>query len=185
MKILNIIIFCFLFCILINCTDPRSEREKTRDRLLIQLAQQMRKKELYAIGAGGGCNRDKKINLISIPFNYYDVLDIENARELIVESAISFLELITSASDSKNYFEKFPVPVEVIDIGIISQTNEKYNSSHIIVADLLNGKVHYQIDRLPPKDSPFLTVHEESFEEAESIVAQKKLCGSQKSHPHD
>ena len=51
----------------------------------------MKKQGLYAVGQGGGCSKDKKINLISIAFNYNGTMDIELAKKLIVKSSDSLL----------------------------------------------------------------------------------------------
>ena len=170
---LNLVIFICLA--LFGCSDPRSEREKLRDLTLNQLAKEMQKKNLYAVGSGGGCTRDKKINLISIVFHYKQVLSIETARKLMVESADTLLTLINSNPSSKEYFEVFPPPVDVICICITGITPSPENASEIRGILLIKGKLYYNVeDKSPlPRPGPVLMVHEETYEEAKNILSNE------------
>ena len=163
------LVLCFLY----GCSDPRSEREKVRDRILVQFSKQMQKKGLYAAGLGGGCSISKKINLMDVTFDYYNVMNIESARRLIVESANALLTLINSDTSNEVYFEEFPARVDILLISIIGQIPDS-KRDYIGSVSVIKGKVYYCTDDPTGKVMPFLDVHKETFEEAKSLLSQEK-----------
>ena len=164
-----IICICF-FCFLFGCNDPRSEREKLRDSILNQLAKQMQKKGLIAIGSGGGCTLDKKINLISMTFTYQKVMNMPEARELIVECIQTLLDLMNANPDNNQYFEKFPATEDIMLISILGQTCPT-DLQCVEVVKIIKGTIYYNINHpLPHLGHIYLTLKEESLEEAQKIL---------------
>jgi hypothetical protein len=166
-KILFFITMCFLY----GCSDPRSEREKVRDHILMQFTKKMKSKELYAAGIGSGCSKDGKdnINLLDITFDYPYVLDIYASRKLIVESTEILLGLINSDPDHAQFFENFPARADIIMISIIGQAPNN-GCDYIRSVSLIKGKVSYNTDDPTGKVMPYLNVHEETYEEAKRIL---------------
>ena len=173
-------VYISFFCFLFGCSDPRSEREKVRDYMLHQLAKQMKKRDLIAIGSGGGCTIDKKINEIGMTFEYKKIMNMDEARELIVACIQTLLDLMNSNSENAKYFERFPVPVGIIRISILG---ERCSIEHdcVEVVKILNGEIYYCINHpLPEVKQIYLTLKEESFEEAQQIVASQATHGDTK-----
>jgi len=170
--LLRLVLCSLILCFLSGCSDPRCEREKVRDRILIQFSKQMQKKGLYAAGLGGGCTINKKINLIDVSFDYDEVMDLDSARKLIVESTKHLLDLINSDGNIKEYFEVFPVDVDILSISIMGQIPDS-SRDYIRLVFVLKGIVYYYTDDPAGKVMPFLDVHEETFEEAKKIVSKK------------
>ncbi|MCH9626360.1 MAG: hypothetical protein S4CHLAM123_15570 [Chlamydiales bacterium] len=157
----------FVSC-LIGCSDSRSECDKISGRILSQLAKQMRKENLRAVGSGGGCTTDKKINLVSMVFNYDKILDIKTARSLIVKSTDVLLSIIDK---NKQYFDPLLNYIDVVYVSIIGETPNE--PQEIWGVKIVKGKVYYNIENykpFPQEDGPLLTVHKETFEEAKRIL---------------
>lgn len=167
---LSRLIICFLFFSLSGCKDSRSEIDKISDHFLCQLAKQMRTKGLIAIGSGGGCTIDKKINLISMTFEFKNILTLDQARQLLVESVQALLILMNEDPSKKKYFESFPVSEKIISISIFGE--ECPNDLECIDAvSIIKGKVYYYANNPMIRYSPYLDLKEETFEEAQKIVA--------------
>lgn len=173
---LKLIVSSFLFCLFCCFMFQNNEREKVRSNIVAKFSQQMKREKLFIEGSGGGCNVDKKINLISVAFRYNKEIDIAIARKLIVNSVDFLLNLINSDLDNENYFEKFPFPVNQIDISIQALGSEIKKSNSIDLVCILNGVVRYAIDDNIPEHRPYFTVHRETFEEAQKIVSDQKNC---------
>ncbi|MCH9626361.1 MAG: hypothetical protein S4CHLAM123_15580 [Chlamydiales bacterium] len=176
---MRVILVLLLF--ICGCSDSRSECDKISGRILSQLAKQMRKENLRAVGSGGGCTTDKKINLVSMVFNYEKILDINTARSLIVKSAETLLNLISAHAEYENAFETFLNPIDIMYICIIGETPEGNNSKEIGGLQLIKGKIYYLIDNYKPfprEDGPLLTVHEETFEEAKRILEDQNKAST-------
>jgi hypothetical protein len=165
------------FCFLWGCQDSRSEIDRVSDRMLCQLAKQMRKKRLIATGSGGGCTIDKKLNDLSMTFIYKKVMSMNEARELIVECTQTLLQLMNVNPDNKKYFERFPAPVDIIVISILGEQCPT-NLNCVEVVRILKGKIAYAIDHPISHVAPYLTLREESFEEAQKILESEILHGS-------
>ena len=170
--IFRMVLYCLLSCFLYCCSDPRSEREKVRDHVLVQFSRQMQKKNLYAAGLGGGYSINNKINLMDVTFNYYEVMDIETARTLIVESTNELLDLINIDIKNKEFFEVFPTNVDTLSISIIGQMPES-SRDYIRLVSVIKGRVYYCTDDPTRKIMPFIDVHEETFEEAKNILPRQ------------
>ncbi len=165
----RLVIYICFFCFLFGCSDPRSETDKVSDRMLCQLAKHMEKKGLIAIGAGGGCTIDKKINLISMTFMYQKVMSMNEARELIVECANILLESMNANPDNRRYFEHFPAPVDIIQVGILGKQCPT-DLNCVEVVSILKGNITYAINHPMPHIAPYLNLKKESFEEAQKIL---------------
>lgn len=173
--ILRLIHICIICC-LIGCSDSKSITDKVSDDILYQLAKQMKKDNLIAIGSGGGCTIDKKINLISMTFEYRNVLSLSHARELMVKCVQTVLTLTNSDPDNKQYFENFPISDEIILISILSEACPK-DPECVEAVSILKGKIYYDVNHPIPHVAPYLTIKEESFEEAQQIVALRRSHG--------
>lgn len=170
-------LYIFFSACLFGCSDTRDDCDRISDRILSQLAKQMRKHNLYAIGSGGGCTLDNKINLISMVFKYDNILCINFARRLIVESTDALLQLVNSNPDNKEYFEIFPISDAEIYISIIGALPLDNNPDDISGVKIVKGRIRYTIDNFnppPKKDGPLLTVHSETFEEAKKILHEQQ-----------
>jgi len=172
------ITLCCLFALLFtSCTGSKGTSDRVSDKILAKFARKMEGRGLRMVGSGGGINhRLKKINLISATFKYDGMMmDVENARCLIVDSSEVFLNLINSDPNNEQFFESFPVPSNILDLGIIGKQPEDNKVEYIEVVSLLHDKVRYLTDKIRPKIGPYTTVHEESFQKAQAIV-NKEGC---------
>jgi|GEM_PF-1314320 len=166
------LLFFITMCFLYGCSDPRSEREKVRDKIFVQFLKQMNNKNLYAAGLGGGCTTDEKTNLLDVTFDYPFVLDIDTSRRLIVESTETLLDLINSDVSNAQFFENFPAQVDIIMISIIGQAPDN-GCDYIRSVSVIKGKVSYNTDDPTGKIMPYLKVHKETYEEAKKILSNE------------
>jgi len=167
--ILAIVMMSSLF----DFIDPRSEREKMRDRIFMEFTKKMKSKHLYAAGLGGGCTKDDKTNLMGVTFVYPYVLDIKTSRKLIVESTETLLDLINSDPAHAHFFENFPAQVDILMVSIIGEAPD-CGSDYIRTVGVIKGEVSYDTDDPTRKVMPFLNVHEETYEEAKKVLANEE-----------
>src|SRR3989344_4332350 len=83
--------------------------EKTAKKLKEQ-------KNLYLIGTGGQMMHD--IQMMMMGFNFYKVVDIETARQLLVESVEEYLSVINSNKEVRPYLHNYPFTAKNIEIVI-------------------------------------------------------------------
>lgn len=172
--ILRLILLNFFGLLFIGCVDPKSEREKYSHHIIAEFAKQMQKDDLYVAGYGGGCTVEKKTNLVDVSFDYDGIMNIESSRALIVACINNLLNIINSNLESKNYFVKFPVTIELINVSIIGRSQNNMNN-YIKMVMVLKDRVYYYIDDPEKKIMPFMKVHEETFEEAERNSKNAKI----------
>ena len=169
-RILRLVI---LICFFSSCSEPKSNREKWRDKTLVLFAKHMKGKGLRAAGIGGGCTVEKKINLMGVTFDYNKVMSIDEARELIVECSNELLRMVNSDPNAAQYFENFPIKEEIISISILGKVPET-TQNFISLVYINKSFVKYRTDDPEGKILPFVPVHEETFLEAQEIVNHRK-----------
>lgn len=162
--------FCIFSCFFCGCEDPRSATDKIREEIISQFEKEMKKKDLYAVGTGGGC-KDEKINLITVSFDYPAVMDLQLSRELIVTSLNVLIRIVNSNPRYSEHFEKYPVSIDIIHLCVVGRKSEKVEKNYVRTVSNFKGIINYRVET--PKIGPYKTVHEETYEEAKKIVSEK------------
>jgi hypothetical protein len=81
------------------------------NRFSVQLRDEM---QLYPCGTGGGCMDN--IRMLALSCDYYKEIDIEEARQLLVQAGILFLKTANENEKARPYFANYPFGLKNIEI---------------------------------------------------------------------
>ncbi len=121
-------------------------------------------KELYPFGVGSGMMN--QIKMLALSFCYYKEVEIEQARELLIAAATSFLNTINNNEQIRSHLENYPFKPENIEIRIFLQkpNGSEPDLDKLTVVAVINGILEYDIRSSETKR--LTTIHREKFEEA-------------------
>lgn len=104
----------------------------------------------------------------------YHFTDVENARMLIVEKVLQFIEPYNKNKRVRMYLHNFPFSFENIDISIyfFDKNNQRLLSPYICEVSSLGGKVIYE--KTDPNDGKSKIFYKEKFEDALKLYNEKK-----------
>jgi len=128
---------------------------------------------LYLIGTGGQMMDD--IQKMMMGFAFYQVIDIEIARSLLVKSVEEYLSDINSNEEIRPYLHNYPFSAENIEIVIYfhSPDGSDVPPGKISIAAANKGKVSYYIDY--PEKHTIKPIHEENYQDALRTVSLNAL----------
>lgn len=141
------------------------EYEKIADEITEATAQKLKeKKGLVLVGTGSQMMHD--IQKMSMDFNFYKVVDITIARQLLIDSVQEYLSAINASQKVRPYLHNYPFTAENVEIVIYFYNPDRNNvsSGEINIAAANQGKVVYYIDY--PDKYTLKAMHEETYEEA-------------------
>lgn len=172
---MRIVLILLVMAYFSSCNPSRKANPSPSEKVLLArqvrkkaLAQLKREKELYPCGVGGGMM--DQIKMLALSFDYYKLVDIEQARELLVYSTTLFLNIINENMEIRPYLEHYPFNPENIEIRIYLQNSDgsEPNSGKLTIVKMMNGTLEYVIRN--PETNRLTTLYEETFD-----VASKKL----------
>jgi hypothetical protein len=167
-------IFCFLFFVVfITSCDPPYVGDnpympskgalvnEVTNKTLVQLKKE---KELYPCGIGSGMMH--QIRMLAIGFRYYKEVDIDKARELLMEAGTLYLNTINAKEQIRPFLQNYPFQPSNIEIRIFLQkTNgSEPDPGKLTVVSLLKGRLRYKA--ASHESQWFDILLEETFEEA-------------------
>ena len=174
-----IIKYLFLFLplsILYSCTEPspemhfRRERDKRIHHILRDFKGAMRTKGFHAAGIGEGVDHNTgKQNYLKVVFDIEKLPDIDFARKIEVETLQEFLHYINLEEGIQDYVAEYPFPLKFVRIVFISQ---RPGEGLFSVANF-EEELYYDKDDPDKPIGPSIEVHQESYEDAVRILAQK------------
>jgi hypothetical protein len=124
---------------------------------------------LHSIGFGGGGALG--INKLTIIFNYYKSIDVENARKLIVDCVKSFLININKEEELRPHLKVYPFKPANVEIDIHVLPGDKPLYPNIKTILFWREKIEYYY--FSEKDSEDEKCIEESYETALEIVKKE------------
>lgn len=148
-----------------------SELNYVSDQVIVDFAKKMEPRGLHVCGIGGREDKGKIIDF-KVSFQYSQLLDILKARKLIVELALLFLKEINQNEELRRYLHHYPFNPNDVIVTVLpdsSLLNKNDYDSFVMVKSFL-GKVYYYTD--DTKIKPFITLHEETFEESRAILGK-------------
>jgi hypothetical protein len=160
--------------LLFGCSFPKekiSPDVKLAREITVHTAKKLKEqKHLYLIGTGGQMMDD--IEMLMMGFYFYDVVDIENARQLLVYSVEQYLSAINTNEEIRPYLYNYPFRTENVEIVIYFRNPNGSNvpSDKITIAAAKRGKIIYYIDC--PEKYNLKTLYEETYEEALKLVSK-------------
>jgi len=180
MRTIFIIIFIVLFT---SCAKKRyqlTEDEKLANKITHHVAMQLKRDlDLYPVGTGGRI--PDKIEMLGLSFHYYQPVDINLGRKLLISAIHRFVDEINTNGPIRKYLTQYPFQPENIEIRIFL-----YNPDHLDVTPgelsvivYSDGFLKYKIDD-PENEYRLKTIHKETYEEA---VKQLFLRGKSGTDP--
>jgi hypothetical protein len=142
-------------------TDPVSQyTNEIRNRVAVRLRDEM---QLRPCGTGG--SGLYHITLLALFCNYYKEVDIEKARELLVQAGILFLKTANEHEKARPYLENYPFGLKNIELRFFreDENGPVYSNDKLSVFTLVDGILHYKIT---PSLGKSITIYEETFAEA-------------------
>ncbi len=127
---------------------------------------------LRACGIGSGAM--DQIRMLAISFYYYNEVDIEEARKLVMVAGTTFLEEINSNEKIHSFLQNYPFTPKNIQIAIFLRNPDGSSPSadKLSVISMTHGVLTY---RARHSDGGRLsTVFEETFEEAQAKLFQSR-----------
>jgi len=121
-------------------------------------------KNLYPFEFGG--KGKDPIKLLHFGFLYFNEIEIEEARELIITAGNQFLNEINANEQIRPYLANFPFKLENIQVEIFLKRPDKseigFEKLHVIT--MKDGEVRYKIRSAETKR--LTTTYKETYEEA-------------------
>lgn len=149
---------------------------RCRDRMIRSAIEEfyseIKADSMALIGIGGGVNHDNgKENYIKISLQRKAAFTVDCARGFIVPYAKRFLEILNNKEGIQNYIDVYPFDMSHFCMSILSQENPDEESC-IDMISASENMIYYRFSNAPGK--PPILIHEETFEEAQRIVAEQK-----------
>jgi hypothetical protein len=166
-----IVILCFLF-VCCYFVYQSADYEKIADRITVKTALKLKKeKGLNLIAIGGGMMHD--IQRMSMEFNFYKVVDMKMARELLVYSVEEYLSAINSSEKVRQYLHNYPFTSQNVKIVIYFYNQDRFKvpSGKISIVAARRGTIEFFID--DPEINNIKSIHEETYQEALKTVSHK------------
>ena len=166
-------LFFLLIILLFGCAQ-HSDHEIIIDKIINKTEKQLKKeKDLFMIGTGGQMMGD--IQLARISFQYFHLVNLEEARALLVYTIQTFLKNINDNKEVRPYLHNYPFTTKNIEIKIfIYQPDGHYppqGSIQFLV--LRNNILSYKLVK-PSEFAPWPILKEETYEEALKILAENQ-----------
>ena len=168
----NMLLFTIII-LMFGCAQ-HSNHEIIIDRIINQTDLQLKKeKNLHAIGSGGSMMGD--IQLAEIYFQYFHLVNLEEARVLLVYAIQTFLKNINDNKEVRPYLHNYPFTTNNIDINIfIYQPDGHYPpQGSIQCLGLSKNTLSYELVK-PSEFAPWPILKEETYEEALKILAENQ-----------
>ncbi len=161
-----------LFFLMIGCSQAEDYPTLAR-QVRSQTANQLEKeRDLFCVGTGGQMMGD--IQAIELEFQYFHLVNLEESRELLVHAIRTFLKNINDNKELRPYLHNYPFTTKNIEITIwILQPDGHYPPQGDIKCIYLeDGTLKYELVA-PEKFTPRPVLHEETYEEALKVLAEK------------
>lgn len=170
----SIVIVFFLIAFFFRDSDI-SDEEKLAIRTESKAAKLICKKygmECY----GNGGQKNEKLEASFLYFKKKKKVNKEEARELLVNVAVDFLDVINSNEEIRPHLVTYPYGIKNIEVTIIFYSEDGHDvyDPLITAASTSNGRVFFKTDS-PENPYQYKNKYEESFEEALRIVHSNQV----------
>jgi hypothetical protein len=162
--------------LLVSACYQDNPKVRAARRVRNEVATNLKKtKNLRPIGSGGGMM--DKIWVLSLSFNYYKEIDIEEGRKLLVDSVNEFSTTVNADEHIRPFLKEYPFGPNNIEVSIYLRNPDGSDpeGSKLQVINALEGTLKYKIY---DQEKHLKTICEETFEEA-----LKKISNGEKKSP--
>lgn len=172
MRVFVLIIILISGC-QINEAYRLSEDEKLVHVLLSKIAKKL-KNEMGLIPCGNAAQMMDQIKMLGLSFDYFYPVDIDTAREFLVEAVEKFAHEVNSDESLRPYLNNYPFEPKNILIEIYVKTREwkDFGSGELCIVVASEGVLKYKIH--DPENGRLKTIYRETFEEALQKVNRVK-----------
>ena len=173
MKYLKISPFFLSLLFIFGCSRD-SKHIFIADQLTKQTADQLKKeKGLSLIAIGGGMMGD--IQAMGADFAYFNLVNLQEARKLIVYASQCYLKNINSNKKIRPYLHNYPFDIKNISVLIVINHPETLSleKKNICCISIVKGIISYNLES-PTRYAPMPLLKEETYEEALKIVEKKQ-----------
>ena len=165
-----ITMFSCLFGCSVSGYQSTVDYEKIADKITANTAKKLQEqKKLCLIGTGGGMMHD--IQRMNMSFQFFQEVDLKEARDLVVYATKEYLEDINSNEKVRPYLHNYPFTAKNITIRIFICKPGGYDVSpgEITIAAANKGNLSYYIDY--PEKHTIKKIYKETYEEALKLVS--------------
>ena len=144
---------------------PESNYGKIANAITAKTAKQLEEENgLILVGTGGQMMND--IQMMMMGFYFYHVVDVNDARQLLVNSVEAYLSAINANEDVRPYLHEYPFTASNVEIVIYFRNPDRSDvpQGKIRIAAAKRGKLVYYIDY--PEKHTIKSIYEESYEDA-------------------
>lgn len=144
--------------------------EKIANKITARVGKKLEEnKDFHLIGTGGAMMND--IQMMMMAFQYYQIVDIETARELLVYSVEEYLSAINSNEEIRPYLHHYPFTSEniKIDLYFLKPDCSSVPFGEINIAAASRGELIYYTESSPI--SPLHRKHKETYQDALKAIS--------------
>ncbi len=170
----TIAIMCFEFA---NCLASTSAPHLKDSRLYelanevtVKVGQKLKKdRPIYLIGMGGDTTSD--IKMMTACFQYYQEVDLQQARELVLGVVGDYLAVINNSAEIRPYLHEYPFTAKnlLIQIWTYKSDGHRLPPDQIQAIDVIDGVITYY--QHLPETYVRKAVCKESYEQAVQLIA--------------
>ncbi len=130
--------------------------------------QLVKEKKLYVCESGWALHGSDKIRCMHCGFNYYDEINIEKARELLMTAVDLYLKTINENERIRPLLSNYPFTLDNVEILIFlkKSNGSELDPDKLHVLALKEGILEYMIGSLGRELLP--TIYHETYEEAKT-----------------
>ncbi len=166
--------FLILFLIFLNlasCSSNSfssykpSEKQKLVNEIRQKIALQLKNDlGLMPFGTAGQMMYD--IEMLGLSFIYNKEIDIDEARDLLINSVNTFVKAINEDERIHPYLGNHPFEPKNVEIRIFFRKKDNYDVTQgkLFIASSVNGNLKYKIE--DPNTDRLKTIYKESYQEA-------------------
>ncbi len=169
------LLFLILLVVCVSCHSEISPRDKAVYKAIGQFSKTLKSKRFRSVGVGGGLDHEvKKYNHITLVLMTEEKIpDLETARLEYIEVTSAFLCYLNSQEQIQDYLAVTPLTIDNIEVGILVRGAV---ANDFVSISNCGNKIYYSIKETDDEYSPWIDIHEETYEEALAIIAQRQEC---------
>lgn len=170
----------FIFLLLSSCGYEAKQnilppnKESLANIITARVAKNIKaESKLYPCGSGGRVR--EHVERLALAFNYYEPLDIDSGRELLIYAAEKYKAALNSDEEIRPFLKNYPFENKNVEVVIYIQKPDGhdfgYNKLCVIAAR--DGELVYFVHKDP--NSLLSITHSESYEEAFEKVKSTQM----------
>ena len=164
--------FCFgVMLSMVSCSffDQQSDYGRIARGITAKTADKLEEeKGLICVGTGGQMMND--IQMMMMGFQFFQVVSIDTARQLLVDAVEEYLSAINTNKKVRPYLHNYPFTAKNVEIVIYFRNSDGHDvpPGKLYIAEANQGEMIYYIDY--PEKHTMKSIHEETYEEALKIM---------------